>query len=85
MRRGFRGFSDIWRCNGIGTTGGAAASSVTTVTTLAALTAAAAGDTPAIIHISGTITGNAVVSVGSNKSILGKSSSAGKPIFNKHE
>ncbi|KAH8155713.1 uncharacterized protein LAJ45_00723 [Morchella importuna] len=59
-----------------GTTGGAAASSVTTVSTLSALQAAASGTAAAIIHITGTITGNAVVNVGSNKSILGKSSAA---------
>ncbi|KAI5795632.1 putative pectate lyase [Geopyxis carbonaria] len=58
-----------------GTTGGIGGTSVT-VTTLAALVSEAAGDTAKIIYISGTITGSAVVTVGSNKSILGKSSAA---------
>lgn len=71
--------------NGVGTTGGAAASSVTTVSTLSALQAAASGTAAAIIHITGTITGNAVVNVGSNKSILGKSSAACKLIFNRNK
>lgn len=44
----------------------------TTVTTLDALTAAVTGDTPAIVIISGTITGNVVVKVGSNKTVVGK-------------
>lgn len=44
------------------TTGGKGGS-VVTVTTLAALTSAVAGDTPAIVIISGTITGNVVVKV----------------------
>ncbi|KDQ17642.1 polysaccharide lyase family 1 protein [Botryobasidium botryosum FD-172 SS1] len=56
---------------GSGTTGGKGGAT-TTVTSLAALTSAAAGDTPGIVLISGTITGNTVVKVGSNKSILGK-------------
>lgn len=66
----------------IGTTGGAAASSVTTVSTLSALQAAASGSAAAIIHITGTITGNAVVNIGSNKSILGKTSAACKSSLN---
>lgn len=66
----------------IGTTGGAAASSVTTVSTLSALQAAASGSAAAIIHITGTITGNAVVNIGSNKSILGKTSAACKSNLN---
>ncbi|RPB04873.1 pectin lyase-like protein [Choiromyces venosus 120613-1] len=57
-----------------GTTGGIGGSTVT-ATTLAALTSAAAGDTAKIILVSGTITGNAVAAVGSNKSILGKTGS----------
>ena len=44
-----------------------------TVTTLAALTSAVAGNTAAIVLVSGTITGNVVVKVGSNKSVIGKS------------
>lgn len=57
-----------------GTTGGSGGS-VTTVTTLDALTSAVEGDDPKIVIISGTITGSdgAVVKVGSNTSVLGKS------------
>lgn len=54
-----------------GTTGGAGGSTVT-VTTLAALTSAVTGDTAAIVLVSGTITGSAVVKIGSNKSVIGK-------------
>ena len=60
-----------------GTTGGSGGTS-TTVTTLDALIAAAAGNSKAIVIISGTITGNCVVTVGSNKSILGKDGNARK-------
>ncbi|KAG8744371.1 hypothetical protein FRC10_010258 [Ceratobasidium sp. 414] len=55
-----------------GTTGGVGGSTVT-VSTLAALTSAVADDTAKVVIVSGTITGNTVVKVGSNKSILGKS------------
>ncbi|KAG9098789.1 hypothetical protein FS749_002982 [Ceratobasidium sp. UAMH 11750] len=55
-----------------GTTGGVGGPSVT-VSTLAALNSAVADDTPKIVIVSGTITGNTVVKVCSNKSILGKS------------
>jgi pectate lyase len=47
------------------TTGGKGGPSVT-VTTLDALTSAVTGNTAAIVYISGTITGNAVVKIGSN-------------------
>ncbi|KDQ17639.1 polysaccharide lyase family 1 protein [Botryobasidium botryosum FD-172 SS1] len=53
------------------TTGGNGGAT-TTVTSLAALTSAAAGDTPGITLAFGTITGNTVAKVRSNKSILGK-------------
>jgi pectate lyase len=52
------------------TTGGSGAS-VTTVTTLDELTAAVEGDEAKIILIDGTISGTAVVKVGSNTSVLG--------------
>jgi pectate lyase len=52
------------------TTGGSGAS-VTTVTTLDELTAAVEGDEVKIILVDGTISGTAVVKVGSNTSILG--------------
>jgi pectate lyase len=54
------------------TTGGIGGTTVT-VSTLAALTSALADDTAKIVLVSGTITGNTVVKVGSNKSVLGKS------------
>ncbi|KAG9039081.1 hypothetical protein FRB95_012792 [Tulasnella sp. JGI-2019a] len=54
-----------------GTTGGAGGSTVT-VSTLAALTSAVAGDTATIVLVSGTITGDAFVKIGSNKSVIGK-------------
>ncbi|KII96156.1 polysaccharide lyase family 1 protein [Plicaturopsis crispa FD-325 SS-3] len=53
-----------------GTTGGVGGPT-TTVTTLDELTAAVAGDDAAIVIIDGTITGDAVVKIGSNKSVLG--------------
>ncbi|KAA8893759.1 pectin lyase fold/virulence factor [Sphaerosporella brunnea] len=46
------------------------------VTSLDALVSATADDTARIVYISGTVSGDAVVKVGSNKSILGKDSSA---------
>ena len=51
---------------------------MTTVTTLDALTSAVSGDAKKIVIISGTISGSAVVNVGSNTSVLGKDSSASK-------
>ncbi|KAG9020526.1 hypothetical protein FRB95_004029, partial [Tulasnella sp. JGI-2019a] len=54
-----------------GTTGGVGGPTVT-VTTLDALTSAVTGDTATIVLISGTITGDAVVKIGSNKSVIGK-------------
>ncbi|PBK72130.1 pectate lyase [Armillaria solidipes] len=63
-----------------GTTGGTGGTT-TTVTTLAALTSAVSGDSAKIVIISvltpslGTITGNTVVKVGSNTSVLGASGS----------
>ncbi|KAJ6544349.1 pectate lyase B [Mycena capillaripes] len=58
-----------------GTTGGSGGTT-TTVTTLAALTAAVAGSAKKIVIVSGTITGNTVVKVGANTSLLGKSGSS---------
>jgi pectate lyase len=55
-----------------GTTGGSGGTT-TTVTTLDALTSAVAGANKKIVIISGTITGNTVVKVGNNTSIVGKS------------
>ncbi|KAJ6513504.1 pectin lyase fold/virulence factor [Mycena vulgaris] len=58
-----------------GTTGGSGGTT-TTVTTLDALTAAVTGNTKKIVLISGTITGNAVVEIGSNTSVIGKTGSS---------
>ncbi|CEL54476.1 hypothetical protein RSOLAG1IB_07079 [Rhizoctonia solani AG-1 IB] len=55
-----------------GTTGGGSASPVT-VTSLSALKSAVSGNGAKVVIISGTITGNEVVKVGANTSILGKS------------
>jgi pectate lyase len=62
-----------WATVGGTVTGGGNASPVT-VTTLSALNSAAAGTTPAVIRVSGTITG--AVSIGSNKTIEGANASA---------
>ncbi|KAB5594198.1 Pectate lyase [Ceratobasidium theobromae] len=55
-----------------GTTGGGSATPVT-VTTLDELKTAVTGSTAKVVIISGSITGNEVVKVGSNTSVLGKS------------
>ncbi|CAE6419028.1 unnamed protein product [Rhizoctonia solani] len=57
------------------TTGGSGGSTVT-VTSLDELTDAVSDDTAKIVLISGTISGNTVVKVGSNKSIIGASGAA---------
>ncbi|KAL0577832.1 hypothetical protein V5O48_004160 [Marasmius crinis-equi] len=59
-----------------GGTSGGAGGTVTTVTTLAALTSAVTGDAKKVVIISGTITGNVVVRVGSNTSVLGAKGSS---------
>jgi pectate lyase len=59
-----------------GGTSGGSGGTTTTVSTLAALTSAVAGDSKKIVIVSGTITGNTVVKVGSNTSILGKAGSS---------
>ncbi|KAF9031358.1 pectate lyase [Hymenopellis radicata] len=58
-----------------GTTGGAGGTT-TTVTTLDQLTAAVEGSDAKIVIVSGAITGNAVVKVGSNTSVLGAAGSS---------
>ncbi|KAG8787122.1 hypothetical protein FRC12_015889 [Ceratobasidium sp. 428] len=58
-----------------GTTGGGSATPVT-VTSLAALQSAAASTSPKVIIISGTITGNVVVNLTPNTTVLGKAGSA---------
>ncbi|KAF9465581.1 pectate lyase B [Collybia nuda] len=59
-----------------GGTSGGSGGTTTTVTTLAALTSAVAGTAKKIVIISGTISGNAVVKVGSNTSVIGNRGSA---------
>ncbi|KAL5526161.1 hypothetical protein ACEPAG_7499 [Sanghuangporus baumii] len=54
-----------------GGTSGGSGGPVTTVTTLDELTDAVASDDPKIVIIQGTITGNDVVRIGSNTSVLG--------------
>ncbi|KAG8961631.1 hypothetical protein FRC03_005141 [Tulasnella sp. 419] len=54
-----------------GGTKGGVGGSTTTVSSLAALKTAVADDTARIVYVSGAITGNEAVKVGSNKSILG--------------
>ncbi|KAF9049110.1 pectate lyase B [Panaeolus papilionaceus] len=56
-----------------GGTSGGSGGTVTTVSTLAALTSAVSGTGRKVVIISGTISGNAVVRVGSNTSVLGRS------------
>ncbi|PPQ66599.1 hypothetical protein CVT24_006910 [Panaeolus cyanescens] len=59
-----------------GGTSGGSGGTVTTVTTLAALTSAVSGTAKKIVIISGTITGNTAIRVGSNTSVLGKAGSS---------
>ncbi|CAK5267908.1 unnamed protein product [Mycena citricolor] len=59
-----------------GGTSGGSGGPTTTVTTLDALTSAVAGTAKKIVLISGTITGNAVVRVGSNTTVIGKTGSS---------
>ncbi|TFK33684.1 pectate lyase B [Crucibulum laeve] len=59
-----------------GGTSGGSGGTTTTVTTLAALTSALTGTSKKIVIISGTITGNTVVKVGSNTSVIGKKGSS---------
>ncbi|KAF5309222.1 hypothetical protein D9619_012733 [Psilocybe cf. subviscida] len=58
-----------------GTNGGSGGAAVT-VTSLAALTSAVADSSKKVVIVSGTITGNTVVKVGSNTSVVGKSGAA---------
>src|SRR5579883_2042866 len=60
---------------GAGTTGGAGGSSVT-VSSLSALESAVSGSSAKIVYVSGTITGDVNVMVGSNTSIIGVGSTA---------
>jgi pectate lyase len=67
-----------------GGTKGGQGGSVVTVTSLSALKSAVSGESAAIVIVSGTITGNEVVKVGSNKSVLGKNSSASRSSLPPH-
>nr|WP_026207954.1 RICIN domain-containing protein [Catelliglobosispora koreensis] len=61
-----------WATQGGGTTGGGSASP-TTVTSASALSSAVSGTTARVVRISGTISCSGMISVGSNKTILGNS------------
>jgi pectate lyase len=58
-----------WAANGSGTSGGGSATPMP-VSTLAALNAAAAGNSPAVIYVTGVLP-NGTVTIGSNKTIVG--------------
>ncbi len=60
---------------GAGTTGGAGGTT-TTVSTLSALESAVSGSAKKIVRVSGTITGNTDVKIGSNTTVIGVGSSA---------
>ncbi|KAK1231092.1 hypothetical protein PQX77_005794 [Marasmius sp. AFHP31] len=59
-----------------GGTSGGSGGTVTTVTSLSALTSAVTGSGKKVVIISGTITGNTVVKVGANTSVLGAKGSS---------
>ncbi len=61
-----------WATQGGGTTGGGSASA-TTVTSSSALASAVSGSGAAVVRVSGTISCSGMISVGSNKSIIGNS------------
>ncbi|MBB5873601.1 pectate lyase [Allocatelliglobosispora scoriae] len=61
-----------WATQGGGTTGGGSASA-TTVTSSSALASAVSGTTARVVRISGTISCSGMITVGSNKTILGNS------------
>jgi pectate lyase len=61
-----------WATQGGGTTGGGSAAA-TTVTSSSALSSAVSGSTARVVRISGTISCSGMITVGSNKSILGNS------------
>jgi pectate lyase len=61
-----------WATQGGGTTGGGSASS-TTVTSSSALSSAVSGTAARVVRVSGTISCSGMITVGSNKTILGNS------------
>ncbi|KAL0953619.1 hypothetical protein HGRIS_004826 [Hohenbuehelia grisea] len=69
-RAGVNDVANIGYAQLAGTSGGSGAS-VTTVTTLSALKTAVTGDAKKVVRISGTISGNEVVKVGANTTIVG--------------
>ncbi|KAJ7083759.1 pectate lyase [Mycena epipterygia] len=62
--------------NDVATVGYGSGGPTTTVSTLAALTTAVTGNAKKIVLISGTITGDAVVEIGSNTTVIGKTGSS---------
>jgi pectate lyase len=73
---GLVGFATLNQYGRNGTSGGAGGPTVT-VSTFAALAAAVADDSPRIVRVSGTITGNTdMLDVGSNKTIIGVGTTA---------
>lgn len=72
---GLVGFATLNKYGRNGTSGGAGGPTVT-VTSYAALVSAVGDNTPRIVQISGTISGSAMVRVGSNKTIIGVGSTA---------
>ncbi|MEU4835803.1 RICIN domain-containing protein [Streptosporangium sp. NPDC023615] len=74
---GLVGFATLTKYGRSGTNGGAGGQTVT-VSTYAQLAAAVADDTPRIVRVSGTITGNGadMLDVGSNKTVIGVGSNA---------
>ncbi|KAI3616896.1 pectate lyase a [Moniliophthora roreri] len=67
-------YCDLGLTQSLRTTGGSGGTQ-TTVSTLDALTSAVSGDAKKIVLISGTITGNTVVKVGPNTTVIGQSGS----------
>ena len=61
-----------WATQGGGTTGGGSAAA-TTVTSSSALSSAVSGTTARVVRVSGTISCSGMITVGSNKTILGNS------------
>ncbi len=64
-----------WATQGGGTTGGGSAAT-TTVSSSSALSSAVSGSTARVVRVSGTISCSGMITVGSNKTILGNSGAA---------
>ncbi|WP_218578551.1 hypothetical protein [Phytohabitans houttuyneae] len=65
-----------WATQGGGTTGGGSAAA-TTVTSSSALSSAVSGTTARVVRVSGTISCSGMISVGSNKTIVGSGQAGG--------